>query len=156
MLITEILKVNNIKVFLESKDKKSVIKELIDVALPGLAIDEGDEIYKAVLEREKISSTGIGECVAIPHARIDFCDCLIAGCGISKEPIEYQSLDNKPVSLFFIILCPKMKTDIFLKFLARVSRLLHYEHDLIQKLIDSNSAEEVYNTFLEYENKHFS
>ncbi|MGD9201476.1 MAG: PTS sugar transporter subunit IIA [Chitinispirillia bacterium] len=154
MRLTDFLKLDHIKVYLKSSEKHGVIKELSDMLLTDKSESEKNEVLKALLEREKVSSTGIGHGIAIPHARTNVIEDLIAGIGIVETPIDFDSLDKKPVKIIFLILCPKDLPGLQIRYLARSSRLLNDE-SLREKLFKCTSSDEVYHTIFEYENQHF-
>ncbi|GHT39888.1 hypothetical protein AGMMS49921_00180 [Endomicrobiia bacterium] len=90
----DILDQSTIVVDLKSTDKKSIITELVDVLKNTKKIMKLDEILNAVLEREKLGSTGIGQGVAIPHGKTDVLDEYIGVLGISGNGVEFNSLDG--------------------------------------------------------------
>ena len=83
------------------------------------------EVYQAVLEREGVMSTGIGRGVAIPHAKTDSVKGLMAAVGISLEPLPFDSIDGKPVTLFFLIVSDSRTTSPHIKALSLISRVLN-------------------------------
>ena len=89
--------------------------------------NEENVIYKALIEREKLGSTGIGKGVAIPHAKTDAADRLTIAFGISKDKIDFKSLDNESVNIFFVFASPMKDSQVYLKVLARISRLIREE-----------------------------
>ena len=113
---------------LKSKNKDDVLMELADlIAISPEVHNEENVIYKALIEREKLGSTGIGKGVAIPHAKTDAADRLTIAFGISKEKIDFKSLDNESVNIFFVFASPMKDSQVYLKVLARISRLIREE-----------------------------
>ncbi len=155
MRLTDFLKKEHVKVFLEGKNKEELINELTEVLLSDTSGVEIDEVKKAIFEREKVSSTGIGNGIAIPHARVDTGDNLITACGLTKEPIDFESIDEQPVKIVFLILCPKSQPTLQIRFLARTSRVLN-DKLLRDTLSSCTTAEEAYQTITDYEDKHFN
>ncbi len=153
MRLTDFLEKEHIKVFLEGKNKEELINELADILLSEHSDSQIVEAKKAIFEREKVSSTGIGSGVAIPHARIDFADDLIAACGLTSAPVNFESLDDQPVKVIFLILCPKSKPTLQIRFLARSSRILN-DKQLREILFTCTTVDEVYQTIVDYEDKH--
>ncbi len=134
MKLSEILHKDAIVNELQSKDKQGVLKELSQAAAK-VSQATHDEILGVLEERESLGSTGIGGGIAIPHGKLPDMDSVILGLGISRTGVEYDSLDNKPVHIFFVILTPEDSTGGHLKVLAQVSKLLKQEQfktDLLQ------------------------
>ncbi|MGL5520694.1 MAG: PTS sugar transporter subunit IIA, partial [Cetobacterium sp.] len=101
-----------------------------------------DVIYKALLERENLGSTGIGKGVAIPHAKTDAAESLTIAFGISREGVDFKSLDQEKVKIFFVFASPFKDSQIYLKVLARISRLIRDEN-FREKLLNCENAKEV-------------
>ncbi|NQS89303.1 PTS sugar transporter subunit IIA, partial [Patescibacteria group bacterium] len=83
-----------------------------------------DNIVKILLQREALGSTGIGNGIAIPHGKSDKVKKLVAAFGISKQGVDFESLDGEPVYIFFLLVAPIDSAGPHLKALARISRLL--------------------------------
>ncbi|MBI3306412.1 MAG: PTS sugar transporter subunit IIA [Candidatus Omnitrophica bacterium] len=124
MKITEFLDKRGIKLEMESTEKEDALKELVDV-LAGVA-DIGDRkgIVRALIERENLGSTGIGQGIAIPHGKTDRVGGLIAVLGISHKGVNFEALDGEPVYIFFLLVAPKDTSGPHLKALAQISRIL--------------------------------
>jgi len=142
MRIFDVLRKEAIKVQLESQDKEGIIEELLDV-LVGLGIveDKGEALH-ALLEREKMGSTGIGGGVALPHAKINCAKELVAAFGKKEEGVDFDSLDGEPAYLFFLVLSSPALAGPHLQFLSRLSRLLRHE-DIRQRLREAKTREEI-------------
>jgi len=125
-------------------------EELLDAIVRDLDekghVSDRERATRDVIEREKVMSTGIGNGVAIPHAYTDGVDRLVAGFYRTQEPVDFDALDGKNVSLFFIILGPKESRRDHIKVLAKISRLLNHE-DFRQDLIGATDASAVMNVF---------
>lgn len=124
MKINDILSLDTILAEIKANNKESVIEELADFLYQKNMVSDKSEVVRVLLEREQLGSTGIGENVAIPHAKMKGIDKIIAVFGISKKGIEFDSLDRKPVNFIFMLIVPENATGTHLKALARVSRLL--------------------------------
>ena len=126
--ITDYMSEDLISLKLKSKNKDDVLMELADlIAVSPDVHNEENVIYKALIEREKLGSTGIGKGVAIPHAKTDAADRLTIAFGISKDKIDFKSLDNESVNIFFVFASPMKDSQVYLKVLARISRLIREE-----------------------------
>jgi len=128
---------------LQSKDKRGVITELIELLAKEKKVKDVQKAINAVMEREKLGSTGVGQGVAIPHGRTDAVSDLIAAFGISKEGIEFNSLDGEPVYLVFLLLSPVDSAGQHLRALAKVSRLFK-DKFFRQALRDAKTVEELH------------
>lgn len=126
--ITDYMSEDLISLNLKSKNKDDILMELANlIAVSPDVHNEGNAIYKALIEREKLGSTGIGKGVAIPHAKTDAADKLTIAFGISSEKVDFKSLDNENVNLFFVFASPIKDSQVYLKVLARISRLIREE-----------------------------
>jgi len=152
MKISEILKKDFIIADLSGKDKTSVLLELANFLESHGAIKHKDTLHSALIEREKLGSTGIGENVAIPHAKSEEIEQILILFGRSIEGIEFNSLDKKPVHFVCLVVAPSHSTGHHLKALARVSRLLKSE-DLRQKILKSHNEKEIYSHILDEDTK---
>ena len=106
MKISEILKKDFIIADLSGKDKASVLSELTNFLESNDAIKNKETLLSALIEREKLGSTGIGENVAIPHAKSEEIDQILTLFGRSTEGIEFDSLDKKPVYFVCLVVAP--------------------------------------------------
>jgi fructose-specific phosphotransferase system IIA component len=152
MNLTQILQLKSIRVPLESENKESAILELVDLLdSNGLLIDK-DKVLDAVLTREKIRSTGIGSGIAIPHGKCSSVRELVMAIGIADEPIDFQSVDNRPVTIILLLLSPADQTGPHIQALASISRLM-LDEEFRQLLTKATSSEEVYELINNRENK---
>lgn len=101
-----------------------------------------EAVHKALVDREKLGSTGIGKGVAIPHAKSDTVKGLTIAFGKSTQKIDFKSLDNEGVNIFFVFASPNKDSQIYLKVLARISRLIR-EEDFRKELLMCKSPKEV-------------
>ena len=102
MKLSDILQNNAIIANLDSNDKQGVLKELA-IAVSEPAKTESSEILKVLLEREHLGSTGIGGGIGIPHGKLKSINSIIVGFGRSINGVEFDSLDNRPVYIFFLL-----------------------------------------------------
>ena len=143
MLLTEILQPACVKAPLEGRDKKSVITELVDLLdAKGLLLDR-DVVLDAVFAREQTRSTGIGSAIAIPHGKCSAVKELVMAIGVAREPVDFASVDGKPVTIIVLLVSPADQTGPHIRALARISRLM-LDTQFKQGLEKATSAEEVY------------
>ena len=134
---------------LKSENKDDSLKEMVDLITISPLITNRDEFEKAIFEREKVMSTGIGIGVAVPHVKIDCVDDFIIAIGRNIKGIDFNSLDGKPVHLIFMIGAATRQKDDFLKVLARVVHLIKNK-GLQEKILPAQSPEEIYELLKNY------
>ncbi len=143
MKITDFLSTNAITTDIKSAKKEDVIKELVDSLINAAAIDKKNrtKLIEALMAREALGSTAIGQGVAIPHAKSDCVDKLVAAFGLSKKGVDFDSLDGEPAYIFFLLVAPQDSAGPHLKALARISRLLKdkYFRDSLRACEDDKS-----------------
>ncbi|MBI3189828.1 MAG: PTS sugar transporter subunit IIA [Ignavibacteriales bacterium] len=154
MKISDILEEKFVVVNLSGTTKDEVINALVEVASQSPKILDKEKVRAAIFEREKIMSTGVGNGFAIPHGKTDSVADVVATFGITAQPIDYQSLDEKPVRLIFLLVGKDSMVGPHIKLLSRISRLMNKE-EFRKKLTMSNSASEVLEAFRHEEATYF-
>lgn len=124
MKILDILAKDSIVPELKGRTKNQVLEELIEAVQQNKPNIDRDSLMKVLLERERLGSTGIGEGIAIPHGKLRDIDDLVLSFGRSSEGIDFESMDGKPVHLFFLLVAPETCAGIHLRALAKIARLL--------------------------------
>jgi PTS system nitrogen regulatory IIA component len=109
---------------IKATDKLGVIREFSRLLKSAGRIENEDELVRVLLERESLGSTAVGDGVAIPHAKLHFLPEMIIAFGRSSRGIDFQSIDEKPVYLVFLLVTPDDRPGEHLKALARISRIL--------------------------------
>jgi len=142
MTLMEILSTKSIIVDLQGETKEEIIKELVDALEVGEVITDRDKVLQAVLEREKIMSTGIGDGIAIPHGKSDSVVRLAAALGTQKRGVDFEALDGEPAYVFFLLVSPANVSGPHIKALARISRLLKND-EFKKKLIQAAAPDEI-------------
>jgi len=125
-----------------SVKKEDIIKELISPMIKKRTAISEKPLLKALLNREELGSTAIGNGVAIPHARTPSVKEKAVVFARSKKGRDFDSIDGKPVNLFFMIVSPDRETGPHLKMLARISRLLQ-NVDFRESLMTLPTAREI-------------
>ena len=115
-------------------------------------IPNKENLLLSLLEREKLGSTGIGENVAIPHAKISDIDKIITVFARSQIGVEFESLDQKPVNFIYLILAPENSTGQHLKALARISRLFK-NPSLRESVLRANEIDQIYSILVDEDSK---
>lgn len=147
MKISDILKIDAIIADLKAKNKPEVIRELSGAVAP-VAGAEAQDVAVVLLERENLGSTGIGGGIAIPHGKLDTVKSIAVGFGRSIKGIEFDSLDNRPVHLFFLLLTPEHSTGGHLKVLAQISKRLKMDQ-FKERLLSAGSTEQIHQVIVE-------
>jgi PTS system nitrogen regulatory IIA component len=143
MKILDFLNPKAVSSDLKAKDKEGIIKELLDLLIRTGAVKapRKEAVFAALLERETLGSTGIGQDVGIPHAKTKEVKHLTGAVGISRSGVNFDSLDGEPAYIFFMLLAPQESAGPHLKALARISRLLKdkYFRDALKAARDPKS-----------------
>lgn len=115
-----------IRADLKADDKESVIREMIQAlqAAGKIEASEYESIVKAIMKREELGSTGIGRGVAVPHTKHPSVDRLVGTVGVSREGVDFNSLDGERVQLFFLLISPPDRPGDHLRALENISRQL--------------------------------
>lgn len=150
MELHKLLTPDHIRVPLRSADKTGVITELVDlIAGLGLLADR-DAALQAVLRRESERTTGIGYGLAIPHGKTDGTETLVMASGKPSQPVDFQSLDGRPVTFVVLLLSPTLQTGPHIQALAKISRLMNLE-DFRNAVDKAASAQELHDAIAKYE-----
>lgn len=142
MTLLDLLSEDRITLNLQGLTKPDVIQEMADIAIQSGMISNPEALVDALMAREKIQTTGIGHGMAIPHATAEGVRGLILSLGISRQGIEYESLDGKPVKLIFMLAGePRLRTS-FLSILSKISRFFR-KADFRTEVLQAKSAAEI-------------
>jgi PTS system nitrogen regulatory IIA component len=152
MKILEVLQKEAILEDLKGTDKKSVLEELVAPVSKISGVSDS-QLVKVLMERERLGSTGIGGGVGIPHGKLKDLENLLLGFGLSRNGVDFESMDSKPTYIFFLLLTPENSTGLHLKLLARISRLLKNE-SFKEKLLGASDRDEIYRV-IEEEDEEF-
>jgi PTS system nitrogen regulatory IIA component len=153
MKITDILGEDSIIEELTSRDKKGVLEELVSVLVEHGRLKDTEKSVQVLLERERLGSTGIGDGIAIPHGKLSQINSIICSFGRTRTGIDFQSIDEKPAYLFFLLLAPVDSASEHLQALARLSRLLK-DDQLRKRLLEANTKKDIYRIIAE-EDEHY-
>lgn len=143
MNLMDILSPDCIVVPLAASDKKGVIDELVDTLHKAGKVDEPDSLKHAVWTRETTRTTGIGHALAIPHGKCESVHDLAMAVGKPAEPIDFASIDGKPVQLVVLLASPLDRTSDHIQALARISRLMA-GGEFRDKMYAAHDATELY------------
>jgi len=127
---------------LRASSKKQALQELAEVAARLTGLEERT-IYEVLLQRERLGSTGIGDGVAIPHAKLAKLDSIFGLVARLDKPIDFEALDGQPVDLMFVLLAPEEAGADHLKALARIARVVR-EPGMSDRIRATRDAEALY------------
>ena len=154
MKISDILDESLVKTEMPGKTKDEVLSQMVDLVSTSKKVLDRDKVKDAIFEREKIMSTGVGNGFAIPHGKTDAVSDIVAAFAITAEPIDYQSLDEQPVRLVFLLVGKDSMVGPHIKLLSRISRLMNKE-EFRKRLLSSASSKEVLEVFRAEEATYF-
>ncbi len=149
-MLLDLIKEELITAELKSKEKDGVIREMCELLAKAGVVGELDEFIKGIKKREEIESTAIGDGIAIPHARSETVKELAVAFGGSKEGVDFQSLDEKPVQLVFMIAAPNDARKEYLQAVARIARFLKVKN-FKQRLLEARTTEDVLRVIEEFD-----
>ena len=152
MRMEDILKDSCVIAALNGKTKDEVLLELVDTLKKAHLVEDTEKAVSVILEREKLGSTGIGDGVAIPHGKMKGLHSMLCAFGKSKEGLDFDAVDSKPVHLFFLLLAPEDSASLHLKTLSRISKLLR-DPSFRKRLTELSSSREMYNAIIEEDGK---
>jgi fructose-specific phosphotransferase system IIA component len=156
MKFTDFISREAIRAELNAEDKEGVIREMIQ-ALEGagkIETDQFESIVKAIMKREELGSTGIGRGVAVPHTKHPSVERLVGTVAVSKEGVDFNSLDGEKVQLFFLLISPPDRPGDHLRALENISRQLRDE-TFCRFLKKAKTAEEIEQLLDEADNNQF-
>jgi len=136
MKIADLLDIKAISTELTSSKKVEVLAEMVDLLRRVQPDLDAKELLAVLIDREELGSTGIGDGVAIPHGKLKGLERLLMAFGRKKAGVDFDSMDNRPAHLFFLLLAPENEATLHLKALARISKLLRKE-DVRRQLLDA-------------------
>ena len=150
MLLDKVFNPRAVNIDLKSEDKDEVFEELIEELVSVNPSLDRSVALAAVKEREAKMSTGIMSGIAVPHAKTSAVTDVQGAIGISRSGIDYDALDGKPVHLIVLSLSGADSTELHLRVLKRLARLLE-NSEFYAELMEQKTAEAAYNVFCKYE-----
>ncbi|HXV81764.1 MAG TPA: PTS sugar transporter subunit IIA [Candidatus Binatia bacterium] len=143
MKITDFLTVETVIPTLAAREKNAVLKEMATGLAAHYPALDGQKVLEVLLERERISTTAIGEGIAIPHGKLRGVERVVGIFARSLEGVDFASLDGGPTHLFFVLIAPENAAADHLKALARISRLLK-DPAFRSRLMEGKTAREIF------------
>jgi nitrogen PTS system EIIA component len=150
--ITDFLTVQTVIPTLASSDKNAALEEMAEWLVSHHRQLNKQKVLTVLLEREKISTTAIGEGVAIPHGKLPGVERVLGVFARSPQGVDFASLDGGPTHLFFVLIAPENAAADHLKALARISRLLKDEA-FRRRLMEGQTSQELFKIIAEEDEK---
>ncbi|WP_300622398.1 fructose-specific PTS transporter subunit EIIC [uncultured Fusobacterium sp.] len=141
-MITNLLTRECINLNLKGQTKQEIIDEMVEILYQGGKLNDKEEYKKAILAREAQSSTGLEEGIAIPHAKTSAVKIPSIAFGLSKNGVDYESLDGEPSKLFFMIAAPANASNTHIEILSKLTTML-LDDEIREKLLEVKTPEEV-------------
>ena len=154
MKISDILNESMVVTDLDGQSKDDIINALVDLAGKSPKVLDVAKMRSAIFEREKKMSTGVGNGFAIPHGKTDAVSDIVAAFAVTAEPIDYESIDEKPVRLVFLLVGKNNMVGPHIKLLSRISRLMNKE-EFRKRLIAVSTPKEIIEIFKQEEATYF-
>lgn len=133
-------------VFLNATTRDEAIQLLVDTLRDTKTVSDPDSFNQAILDREKLVSTGIGMGVALPHAKMEMCHSFFICVGILNKGVNWKAIDNAPVRIVFMIGGPDDKQTEYLQILSNLTQFIKKE-EIRKKLLTLNSKEAIMELF---------
>jgi mannitol/fructose-specific phosphotransferase system IIA component (Ntr-type) len=147
MTLGDFIKQDAICLDLEAEDKDGVLDELLDILEKSYSLTNLSLVKNMIKSREELGSTGIGKGVAIPHGRSLVANKIMAGFARTKNPVDYNSIDDKPVNLFFVVIAPPLESsNHYLPLLGTIAKVVARVENRT-KLEEFKTPEEVWEYF---------
>ncbi|ANN64374.1 PTS fructose transporter subunit IIABC [Brachyspira hyodysenteriae] len=141
-MLKDVITLDCINIDLKGKTKMEIIDEMVDILYNNGKLNDREKYKQEILKRESQSSTGMEEGIAIPHGKTNAVKIPTVAIGISKQGVDYESLDGKPSHLFFMIAAPENSNDSHIELLSKITTML-LEDDIREALLNVKSKEEV-------------
>jgi len=151
MRLTDYITPEHVKIKLESENKEEVIEELVSLLVETSDVSDMDEIYEAVMNREREGSTGLEKGVAIPHAKSDAVKKLSIVIGISRGGVDFEAQDGKPSHLLFLMVAPTSESGPHVQAIAKIVRMIKLDK-FRKKLLEAKKPEDVVEAISRVEN----
>lgn len=153
MKITNILSLANIRTGVTAASKEELINFVVDLAAQNDKVLDRERMRQAIFEREKIMSTGVGSGFALPHGKTDAVSDVVGAFIVTKDEIDYQSLDGQPVRLVFLLVGKENMVGPHIKLISRISRMMNKE-EFRTKLLTAATPDEVLELFRQEESNY--
>ena len=152
MKLADILRESCIIADIKGVTKREILFEMVETLKKAKLIEDIDPVVTIIMEREKLGSTGIGDGVAIPHGKLKKLQNILCVVGRSKEGVDFDAVDRRPVHIFFLVLAPEDSASLHLKVLSRISKVLR-DQAFRKKMLKVADAHDIYTNIIEADDK---
>ena len=149
MQLEEILSLERCHCRIEGVSKKRILTKISEIVSENIELLEVGEVFDALMAREQLGTTGLGNGIAIPHCRLAPCENIIGALITLDVAVNFDSLDNKPVDILFVLLVPREENDEHVRTLAELATLFNDE-DFCYTIRHTNDREDLYNIAITY------
>jgi len=149
MQLEEILSPERCHCRIEGVSKKRILTKISEIVSENIDSLEVGEVFDALMAREQLGTTGLGNGIAIPHCRLAPCENIIGVLITLDEPVNFDSLDGKPVDIMFVLLVPREENDEHVRTLAELATLFN-DQDFCHTIRHTNDHEDLYNIAITY------
>jgi len=139
---------------LTAESRNECIQELVNLLDQSDILSDKEQAYNAVLEREKIMTTGVGNGLAIPHCKHNSCPTFSVALGLHPKGIDFESIDKKKAKIIFLLVGPENNPGMHIKLLSRISRLMSND-ELRGQMLASKNADSIIDLIREEEDYYF-
>ncbi len=146
MKLTDYLNPDSIAIGLQADSKEDLLDQVLKLADKNPHVLDAKKVRQAVMEREKIMSTGVGKSFAIPHGKTDAVDDIVLAFATTAKPVEYGSMDNEPVRLVLLLVSKESLVSQRLRLLSRASKVMNSD-SARAALLNAKSPEEIISIF---------
>ncbi len=152
MKLIQYLRPEYIAIGLEVESKDELLDAMVELASKNPFVKDKEKVRQAIHERERIMSTGVGKGFAIPHGKTDAVSDIVLAFAVTKEPVDYASMDNEPVRLALLLVSRDSDVGNRLKLLSRASKVMN--SDAVRSaLLNAKSPQEAMDIFTAEEEK---
>ena len=149
MQLEDILSRDRCHCRVEGISKKRILSKISEIVSENIDSLEATDVFDGLMAREQLGTTGLGNGIAIPHCRLAPCEDIIGALITLDKPIDFDSLDGKPVDILFVLLVPREENDEHVKTLAGLAALFNDE-DFCYTIRHTLDSEDLYNIAITY------
>jgi PTS system nitrogen regulatory IIA component len=150
--LADILRESCVVADIKGVTKREILFEMVETLKKAKLIDDIEPVVEIIMEREKLGSTGIGDGVAIPHGKMKKLNTILCVAGRSKEGVDFDAVDRRPVHIFFLVLAPEDSASMHLKVLSRISKVLR-DQSFKKNILKLADAHDIYTNIIEADDK---
>jgi len=149
MQLEDILSPERCHCRIDGISKKRILSKISEIVSENIDSLEASDVFEALMAREQLGTTGLGNGIAIPHCRLAPCENIIGALITLDQPIDFDSLDGKPVDILFVLLVPHEEHDEHVRTLAELAALFNDE-DFCYTIRHTLDSEDLYNIAITY------